>query len=82
MEEEEYINIKRLVAFVLLILIIGTLKITNVGGVAAYDDEYTESSDIGISAEYSVSGTDIVLQYVATSTGVDATIKYNLRTFA
>lgn len=61
---------------------IGTLKINNVGGVAAYDDEYTESSDIGISAEYSVSGTDIVLQYVATSTGVSATIKYNLRTFA
>jgi hypothetical protein len=60
---------------------VGTLKITNIGGVATYDDEYTESADIGVAVVYTTSSTDVVIEYTTTNTGFDATVKYNLRTF-
>lgn len=59
----------------------GTIKVSQVAGVALYDDEYTETANVGVILDFTSAGNDAYLSYTSTSTGSAATINYNLRTF-
>ena len=56
----------------------GYLRISQAQGVVAYDEEYTETNDIGVT--FTVTGNVVsntaVISYSTTSTGYDATMKY------
>lgn len=63
---------------------IGTLKIAQYDGTAGtvtYEDDYTETSDVGVSWDFAANSTSVVLQYTTTSTGDNATFNYFVRTF-
>lgn len=63
---------------------IGSIKVShNSGADIAIDDEYTESSDIGVTLSFvgnATAGT-ATLAYATTSTGSDAIFKYTVRSF-
>ena len=59
----------------------GTIKVSQVGGVPVYDDEYSETTDIGVELTFVPNGNNAYLNYTSTNTGEDAVISYNLRTF-
>ena len=61
---------------------VGTIKVTNLNGVASYEDEYTETASTGVTLSFANIGGITVLQYTTTSTGSDATFKYQLRTYS
>lgn len=63
---------------------IGTLKIGQYNGTAGtvnYEDDYTETSDVGVTWDFAANATSVVLQYTTTSTGDNATFNYFVRTF-
>ena len=60
---------------------VGTIKVTNLNGVPFYEDDYTETAVTGVTLSFSNIGGYAVLQYTTTSTGSDATFKYQLRTY-
>lgn len=61
---------------------IGTIKVSQVAGVPIYEDEYSEIGSVGVTLDFTGYGNDAVLQYLTTSTGTGATLKYNVRSFA
>lgn len=56
----------------------GYLRVSQAQGVVAYDEEYTETNDIGVT--FTVTGNvttnTAVISYATTSTGYNATMKY------
>ena len=60
---------------------VGTIKITNSNGVPFFEDNYSESALTGVTLSFANIGGNAVLQYTTTSTGSDATFKYQLRTY-
>ena len=56
----------------------GYLRISQAQGVVAYDEEYTETNDIGVTFTVTgnVTNNTAVVSYSTTSTGYDATMKY------
>lgn len=58
---------------------IGTLFITTDGASVAIASAGAALAALGVSFSGAISGSDLILQYTTTSTGSDATIKYNLR---
>ena len=58
----------------------GTLKVVSIGATVTYDDEYVETTDLGIDLfPVVVSGT-IELHYTTTNVGIPATLKTTTRT--
>ena len=60
---------------------VGTIKITNLNGVPYYEDDYSETAVTGVTLSFANISGNAVLQYTTTSTGSDATFKYQLRTY-
>jgi hypothetical protein len=62
---------------------VGTMRITQIGGVGVFEDDYTETANIGVQLDVTstYSNIPINLNYVSTSTGTGAIFKYNVRTF-
>lgn len=60
---------------------IGTMKVSSFQGVALYEDEYTESANVGVQFNFIQYDTDAYLNYTTSSTGVPGQFKYNVRTF-
>jgi hypothetical protein len=63
---------------------IGTIKVSHFDGTnVEVDDEYTESSDLGIAINFTgnVTNQSAILGYTSTATGDDATFKYAIRSF-
>ena len=60
---------------------VGTIKITNSNGVPFYEDDYSETAVTGVTLSFANIGGNAVLQYTTTSTGSNATFKYQLRTY-
>lgn len=60
----------------------GFLRVSQLNGNIAYDEEYTETTDLGVT--FSVTGNAIVgnatISYSTTSTGFDANLKYTAST--
>lgn len=56
----------------------GYLRISQAQGVVAYDEEYTETNDIGVTFTVTgnVTSNTAVISYSTTSTGYDATMQY------
>jgi hypothetical protein len=61
----------------------GYLRVSQLNGNIAYDEEYTETDNIGVT--FAVTGNAIVgnatISYTTTSTGFDANLKYTASTF-
>ena len=63
---------------------VGTIKISHFDGSSVvFDDEYSESDNIGITLSFTGNTTTdtAILRYTATSTGSNATLKYTIRNF-
>jgi len=60
---------------------VGTIKVTNSNGVPFYEDDYSETAVTGVTLSFANIGGYAVLQYTTTSTGSNATFKYQLRTY-
>jgi hypothetical protein len=63
---------------------VGTIKVSHFDGTnVEVDDEYTESSDLGIAINFTgnVTSQSAILGYTSTATGDDATFKYAIRSF-
>lgn len=58
---------------------IGTIDLTTDGATVAISVQGAALAATGVSFSSVISGSDIVLQYTTTSTGSDATMKYNIR---
>lgn len=61
----------------------GTIKVSQSGGTAIFEDDYSESSDTGVNISFQGFGSEVVMTYTTTSDFPysDATFKYNLRSF-
>jgi len=62
---------------------IGTLKISHYNGTVSYEDDYSESANVGVILGFVgnvVDGT-ATLQHTTSSTGTDAYMKYSIRSF-
>jgi hypothetical protein len=59
----------------------GTLKITQYENNLTYDDNYTETSDIGVNFSVTQSAYTAQVGYTTTSTGDDASMKYSVNYF-
>lgn len=63
---------------------IGSTRITNAGGQVFFEDDYTESSDVGISLAFSTLGSGnltTVMNFDSVATGRPGYVSYNSRSF-
>lgn len=60
---------------------IGTMKVTQIGGTATYEDNYSETANVGVILSFQPSASDAILSYDTTNTGSNATLKYSVRSF-
>lgn len=60
---------------------LGTIKVSTYGSTVVYDDEYSESSDTGVTLSFAVSTGVATLQYISTNTGTTGNLKYNVKSF-
>ena len=60
---------------------VGTVKVTNLNGVPFFEDDYSETDVTGVTLSFANIGGNAVLQYTTTSTGSNATFKYQLKTY-
>lgn len=58
---------------------VGSVKVTHLGGNYYYDEEYTETANVGITFSYASSGTGIAVSFSASSTGQDAYASYSAK---
>lgn len=61
---------------------VGSIKVTNLAGTPVIDDEYTQTSDLGVTLTFVANSSNVTLQYTTSSTGSNATFNYYLKTFA
>ena len=61
---------------------VGSIKVTNLAGAPAIEDDYTETADIGVTLTFVADSSNVTLRYTTTSTGSNATFNYYLKTFA
>lgn len=61
----------------------GSMKVTQTGGTAFFEDDYTESTALGVTLSFDSYGNVAVLQYTSTNTSPvqDTTFKFNIRNF-
>ena len=59
----------------------GTIQVSSLSGTALFSDDYTENTGTGVTLGFTGYGTQVVLTYTTTSTGNNATFKYNIRQF-
>jgi hypothetical protein len=61
---------------------VGSIKVTNLGGSAVFEDEYTETEDLGVTLTFTADSSNVVMSYTTTSTSANAAFNYYLKTFA
>ena len=61
---------------------VGSIKVTNLAGSPVIEDDYTQTSDLGVTLTFVTDSSNVTLQYTTTSTGSNATLNYYLKTFA
>ena len=61
----------------------GSMKVTQTGGTAFFEDDFTESTALGVTLSFQSFGNVAVLQYTSTTTSPtqDTTFKFNIRNF-
>lgn len=57
----------------------GRLLISSNGVDVGYDDAFTETNPTGVTISVVMSGSTVLVQFSSTSTGMDASLKYNVR---
>jgi hypothetical protein len=55
---------------------IGSIKVTNLVGNVAYDDDYSETAVTGVNLSFGSNANAVVLGYTTTNTGDNATLTY------
>jgi hypothetical protein len=64
---------------------IGQLKIAQyngTAGTAVFEDDYTETANVGVTWGFTANANAVVLQYTTSSTGDNAEFKYYIKSFA
>jgi hypothetical protein len=59
----------------------GYMRISQAAGTVAYDEEYTETNDIGVTLSAVYANSAVQLNYATTSTGYNANLKFTASTF-
>ena len=60
---------------------VGTMRVTNFSGNAVIENNYTETTNIGVTLEFTANGANAQMIYTTTSIGTNATLNYYLKTF-
>lgn len=63
---------------------VGSMKVTNIGGVSQLEDDYVETGNTGVILTFAANtsnASNVSLQYVSTNTGTNATFNYYLKSF-
>jgi len=61
---------------------VGSLKVTNLAGSPAIEEEYTETANIGVALTFIANSSNVTMSYTTSSTGTNATFNYYIKTFA
>ena len=61
---------------------VGCIKVTNLAGAPAIEEDYTETANIGVALTFIANSSNVTMSYTASSTGTNATLNYYIKTFA
>lgn len=60
---------------------VGSIKVTNLAGAPAIEEDYTETANIGVALTFIANSSNVTMSYTASSTGTNATLNYYIKTF-
>jgi hypothetical protein len=61
---------------------VGSIKVTNLAGTPAIEEDYTETANIGVALTFVANSSNVTMSYTTSSTGTNATLNYYIKTFA
>lgn len=61
---------------------VGRLLISNNGTIASLTEDVNNLGDVGINIMATISGSNVIVQYISTNTGFNASMKYSMRSWS